>query len=121
MGLSCSGNGRRVPTDPSDYPDLTDPCNYSHQQIAYLTAYIKTHRAKVQAVTLGGDPQKGKAIYVSCAPCHQASGAGNQILKSPSLLGLSDAYIVAQLLKFKDGSPGSGKGDTQGKLMQLSV
>ena len=35
--------------------------------------------------------------------------------------GLSDTYIVNQLIKFKNGTRGSGSGDQSGKLMQLSA
>lgn len=94
---------------------------YSHQQIADIATYIKTHPHKPQTNTLGGDPVKGKALYSSCIACHQADGSGNQELDSPALRGLSDSYIVNQLVKFKDGTRGSYSGDQAGKLMQLSA
>ena len=95
--------------------------SYSHQQIADMVAYIKTHKPKAHPITLGGDPVRGKALYVSCIDCHQANGRGKPELKSPSIVGHSDVYIVNQLLKFKDGSRGSGKGDLQGRIMQMSM
>ena len=95
--------------------------NYSHQQIADMVAHIKTHPHKAQAKLLDGDPIKGKEHYISCIACHQADGSGNQALNSPALAGLSDTYIVNQLIKFKNGTRGSGSGDQSGKLMQLSA
>jgi len=95
--------------------------SYSHQQIADIVAYIKTHQAKPQTIALGGDPEKGKALYVSCIACHQENAQGSQALQAPSLGGLSDVYVVNQLLKFKEGSRGGAKGDLPGKLMQIAV
>ena len=86
-----------------------------------MVAHIKTHPHKPQSGSLGGDPIKGKEHYISCIACHQADGSGNQALKSPALTGLSDIYIVNQLMKYKNGIRGSGSGDQSGKLMQLSA
>ena len=95
--------------------------NYSHQQMADLVAYIKTHQAKPQTITLGGDPEKGKALYANCIICHQENAQGNQRLQAPGLVGLSDVYTFNQLLKFRDGSRGSAKGDLSGRMMQIAM
>ena len=108
-------------SDSDGYLMKTLMVNYSHQQIADMVAHIKTHPHKPQSGSLGGDPIKGKEHYISCIACHQADGSGNQALKSPALTGLSDIYIVNQLMKYKNGIRGSGSGDQSGKLMQLSA
>ncbi|MCH2175151.1 MAG: ThuA domain-containing protein [Lentisphaeria bacterium] len=95
--------------------------NYTHQQMADMVAYIKSFQAKPQKITLGGDPEKGKVLYTNCMACHGVNGSGNEALKSPNLTGLSDVYIVNQLKKYKNGQRGSGKGDTTGKVMQVSA
>lgn len=92
---------------------------YSHQQIADIVAYIKTFQPKPQPITLGGDPKKGKAAYANCMACHQADGTSNKALNAPGLVGLSDVYIYHQLVKYKDGTRGSGTGDKNGKVMQM--
>jgi cytochrome c oxidase subunit 2 len=82
-----------------------------------LIAYVKTLGTKKGEVTLGGNPDAGKMKYMTCVACHGADGGGNAALKSPSLKGLPDWYIVAQLKKFKEGIRGAHPADTQGKMM----
>jgi cytochrome c553 len=94
--------------------------NYSHQQMADMVAYIRTFKPKEQAISLGGDPVKGKTHYQTCIACHQVDGKGNKLLNSPSLLGHSDLYIYNQLIKFRNGHRGNGSGDKPGKIMQMS-
>ena len=95
--------------------------NYSIQQMADLSAYIRTKTTKQPEATLGGDAEKGKALYISCVPCHQTNGFGNKDLKAPSLAGLPDYYIFKQLQNFKSELRGSGSGDKPGKMMQISA
>ena len=69
--------------------------------------------------TLNGDPDNGKIEYqLNCMACHQKNGKGNEQLYAPSLVGLSDVYIVNQLIKYRDGVRGSGNGDKHGRVMQ---
>lgn len=94
--------------------------DYSNQQIADMVAYIKTFKPKKQFNTLDGDPQKGKIEYqLNCMACHQEDGKGNEQIYAPNLVGLSDIYLVNQLIKYRDGIRGSGNGDKHGKVMQL--
>lgn len=95
--------------------------NYSHQQIADLAAFIKTFQVRPQTITLGGDPEKGKALYANCVTCHKENAQGNRTLQAPRLAGLSDVYIFTQLLKFRNGSRGSAKGDLSGRSMQIAM
>ena len=94
--------------------------NYSHQQMADMVAYIRTFKPKEQAISLGGDPLKGKTHYQTCIACHQVDGKGNKLLNAPSLLGHSDLYVYNQLIKYRNGHRGNGSGDKAGKIMQMS-
>ena len=96
-------------SDSDGYLMKTLMANYSHQQLADMVAHIKTHPHKAQAKLLDGDPIKGKEHYISCIACHEADGSGNEELESPAVRGLSDTYIVNQLIKFKNGTRGSGR------------
>ena len=93
---------------------------YSNQQIADMVAYIKTFKVETELInTLNGDPKNGKIEYqLNCMACHQKNGKGNEQLYAPSLVGLSDVYIVNQLIKYRDEVRGSGNGDKHGKVMQ---
>lgn len=94
---------------------------YSNQQIADMVAYIKTFKIETDLInTLNGDPQNGKIEYqLNCMACHQKNGKGNEQLYAPNLVGLSDAYIFNQLIKYRDEIRGNGNGDKHGKVMQL--
>lgn len=72
-------------------------------------------------VTVVGDPDRGAALYATCAACHGGHGEGNEALASPPLAGQSDWYLVTQLENFRNGVRGSAPDDTQGALMRASV
>ena len=57
--------------------------------------------------------------YVNLWKETSENGKGNKQLYAPNLVGLSDVYIVNQLIKYRDGIRGSGNGDKHGKVMQL--
>ena len=100
--------------------DISDKLN--SQQMADIAAYIKSNfKGKKHKISLGGDPVKGKQLYVACVACHGTEGQGNPQIKSPKLTGLQDWYIFESLKKFKSKERGNGEGDMQGKLMQTSV
>ena len=73
------------------------------------------------ATTVTGDPQRGAALFATCAVCHGAQGEGNEILAAPPLVGQSDWYLVTQLGNFRSGVRGSAADDIQGALMRASV
>jgi len=63
-----------------------------------------------EPVVMGGDAQRGAALYTPCTACHGADGGGNQALNAPPLRGKSDWYLLVSLQKFKAGVRG-GKAD----------
>lgn len=95
--------------------------DFSTQQMADLSAYIRTQSSKQPKPTLDGDPVKGKVLYNNCFACHQPDGSGLKELKVPALAGLPDYYIVKQLHNFKEGIRGNGSSDKTGKMMQASA
>jgi cytochrome c553 len=66
----------------------------------------------------GGDAAKGAAAYAVCSACHGADGKGNPTLNAPTLTGLSDWYMLAQLHKYKDGLRGVDPRDATGATMR---
>lgn len=86
--------------------------------IADVVAHIKSFAPSTIAPTLKGDATAGKALYATCAACHGADGKGNPALKAPSLKTLPDWYIVAQLMKFKEGIRGTHPKDIEGMQMR---
>ncbi len=61
---------------------------------------------------------RGKAVYGTCVPCHGATGGGNEELGAPSIAGLPQWYIEAQLEKFENGWRGAHPLDTVGIRMR---
>lgn len=80
--------------------------------------YIQTIKKDVeQKATLGGDANKGKALYNTCIACHGDKGQGNEALKAPSFKKQEDWYLYEQLVKFKKDIRGADAKDAEGKLM----
>ncbi|MEZ4415877.1 MAG: c-type cytochrome [Gemmatimonadota bacterium] len=64
---------------------------------------------------------RGEALYDTCAPCHGANGAGNQVLGAPAIAGLPQWYIEAQLNGFRQNWRGAHPMDTVGLRMKSMV
>lgn len=91
----------------------------SEADIEAVSKYIASLEGKPTEPTIvGGDPEKGKALYMTCQACHGADGAGNDLLNAPSLLHQYDWYLVSQLHKFKDGIRGGNPEDITGSQMR---
>ena len=60
----------------------------------------------------GGDADRGRALYQTCATCHGAEGQGRWGTNAPRLAGMSDWYLERQLQYFKDAVRG-GKHDVE--------
>ena len=71
-----------------------------------------------EPILLGGDPEKGKAIYVLCSSCHGADAEGMETLFAPRLTNTNDWYLAEQLRKFKSGIRAGDPADTTGMLMR---
>ncbi len=54
------------------------------------------------AAQAGGDVEAGKTKAAACTSCHGENGEG--VDPNPPLAGLEEAYHVAQLQAYKDGS-----------------
>jgi cytochrome c553 len=70
------------------------------------------------ATVEGGDPEKGKSLYITCNACHGPEAAGNVLLGSPPLTMQNDWYLVKQLGKFKTGVRGANSKDIRGGQMR---
>ena len=61
---------------------------------------------------------RGAELYDTCEPCHGATGAGDQSLGAPSIAGLPQWYLEAQLTKFRNGLRGAHPSDAEGMRMR---
>lgn len=86
------------------------------QQVAAYLASLP--QAQPAPVVTGGDPQRGAERYALCASCHGATGAGNEQMKAPRLVGTNDWYLVSALQKYKTGVRGSNPANPFGAVMR---
>ena len=86
--------------------DLTD------QDIQDIAAYFSGQIAHTGEADPGQEKQ-GEALFrygnkdenvPACASCHSADGAGNYLMKVPSLAGQHAGYVVAQLQAYAAGT-----------------
>jgi cytochrome c553 len=80
--------------------------------------YIQSLSAPLPEPTFTGDAARGKSAYVLCATCHGADGKGQPEMKTPSLVGLQDWYLLAAMMKFKEGKRGYHSSDPEGLQMR---
>lgn len=88
------------------------------QAIADVVAYIQTLKVTTsKPVVKGGNPQKGKTYFATCATCHGPKARGIQSVHSPRLDIQQDWYMLEQLQKFKNGMRGAHPKDFWGSTM----
>ena len=68
-------------------------------------------------VAFAQDGARGQLLFGLCSQCHGAGGRGNPLALAPSIAGLSQWYLEAQLSKFKGGVRGAHPEDVAGLRM----
>lgn len=84
-------------------------------------AYVSSFKPKAPPVTVIGNAERGRSLYVACASCHGSNGEGNQTVGAPALAERTDWYLVTQLRNYKAGLRGSDHRDTSGAQMRALV
>jgi cytochrome c oxidase subunit II len=72
------------------------------------------------ACSIAGPPPTPPAaeLFQLCAQCHGEGALGNQFVNAPSIAGLPQWYIEAQLKKFRSGGRGTHFDDLTGMQMR---
>ena len=91
----------------------------SRRSLVLLTASLTwfATTAGLASRAAAADPDRGAEIYQLCTQCHGAAGEGNQAALAPSIAGLPEWYVLAQLKHFKSGERGMHPEDTGGLRM----
>lgn len=86
--------------------------------LKHVSAYV-ARMAPKQGVhaDLGGDAERGEAMYTVCIACHGADGMGNETLNAPPIVRLDSWYAEAQLHKFRNDIRGANPRDITGAQM----
>ncbi len=87
-------------------------------EIDNVAAYVSSLPAKKFPHELGGDPNRGKALYTTCIACHGPDALGMKTMNSPKLTIQQDWYILRQLKNFKEGIRGANPKDIYGMQMR---
>lgn len=67
----------------------------------------------------GDPPVAGQILFQNvCAQCHGAKAEGNPLVKSPSIAGLPEWYLIAQVENFRADRRGFHPQDPEGQLMR---
>lgn len=61
---------------------------------------------------------RGEALFDLCAQCHGTAAEGNRTFLAPSIAGLPEWYVLAQLNKFRSGARGTHFDDLSGMRMR---
>jgi cytochrome c oxidase subunit 2 len=82
-----------------------------------VVAYVASMPDEPAPTTVHGDPERGAALFRTCAYCHGSDGAGVWTTNAPRLAGMSDWYLVRQLGNFRSGLRGRHPQDYYGAQM----
>jgi cytochrome c oxidase subunit 2 len=61
---------------------------------------------------------RGRDVFETCVPCHNADGSGNPAIGAPNIAGMKEWYVEEQLEKFRAGVRGMHFNDVEGMRMR---
>jgi cytochrome c553 len=61
---------------------------------------------------------RGKEVFETCVPCHNADGSGNAAIGAPNIAGMKAWYVAEQVDKFRAGTRGTNFNDVEGMRMR---
>jgi cytochrome c oxidase subunit 2 len=61
---------------------------------------------------------RGREIFETCVPCHNADGSGNPAVGAPNIAGMKEWYVQRELEKFRAGVRGMHFNDVEGMRMR---
>jgi cytochrome c553 len=61
---------------------------------------------------------RGRELFETCVPCHNADGSGNAAVGAPNIAGMKQWYVEAELKKFRSGARGMQFSDLEGMRMR---
>lgn len=74
--------------------------------------------ALVGGVARADDDARGADLFRLCAACHGVAAAGDEAVGAPSIAGMPQWYLEAQLNQFRDGNRGTHFDDVMGMRMR---
>ena len=88
------------------------------QILGVVTLVLATGLIGCNPGTPATSADRGEVLYAACVSCHKADGSGMANIGAPTIAGMSQWYVEAQLRKFKAGIRGYHHDDTEGLRMK---
>jgi cytochrome c oxidase subunit 2 len=85
--------------------------------IRNIVAYIGSLPDTRPDAAVGGNPDRGRKLYATCASCHGNKAEGIWATNAPRLSNMSDWYMARQLENFRRGIRGGHPQDFHGAQM----
>ncbi|MEZ0390113.1 MAG: cytochrome c [Verrucomicrobium sp.] len=80
---------------------------------------LQVRATDTPVATAPSSPGDARVLFQNlCQSCHGDKGAGNATLMAPSIAGLPDWYVLAQLGNFQADRRGTHPSDTPGQMMR---
>jgi cytochrome c553 len=64
---------------------------------------------------------RGREVFETCVPCHNADGSGNSEVGAPNIAGMKSWYVEREIDKFRAGVRGMQFNDVEGMRMRPMV
>ena len=109
------------PADHSGAEMLPSAMSISPEVLQQAIDFISKVDAPQPEITLHGDVERGKQVYLQCGACHGAMGQGVEVLNAPPLAGQNDWYLLKQLKHFKNGTRGANTKDSSIQTMVFAA
>jgi cytochrome c553 len=61
---------------------------------------------------------RGREVFETCVPCHNADGSGNPVIGAPNIAGMKAWYVEREIEKFRAGVRGMHFSDIEGMRMR---
>ena len=94
--------------------------NFGPLRIAYASALCLALGLGLSGCQMGTTDAatRGREVFETCVPCHNADGSGNATLGAPNIAGMKEWYVAEQLEKFRAGVRGMHFNDMEGMRMR---
>lgn len=89
------------------------------QSLEDIIAHIETLPDDPAAETVVGNVDRGRKTFTTCAACHGTRGQGVWTTNAPTLSGMSDWFLVRQLVHFRENIRGGHADDIYGQQMHM--
>src|ERR1700754_3997441 len=115
--LQCPPRGRPARRS-SRAPGTSSRVGIRMTRIRFVSAALLAALVAASAPAFAEETLDGKVIFERCQQCHGEHGQGSRLALAPSIAGLPQWYVEAQLGFFRNGGRGDHPQDIPGLRMR---